>query len=283
MGWAMTTTDPAVTIIIPAANEAAVIGRCLAALIASDDPGAGVEVIVVANGCTDLTVQMAKAQGPRFAERGWTLSVLDLPSPGKPGALNAGDAAARGAIRAYLDADVTVSPGLIRETLRVLNRPEGAYASGRITITADSAVSRRYARIWARVPFMARGVPGCGYFAMNAAGRARWGDWPTIISDDTFARLQFTPAERHLVDAPYDWPVVEGWEALVKVRRRQDMGVAEVARLYPHLMANDDKLPLSTAGKLRLALTDPSGFYTYTSVAMTVRKMGPPITWDRGR
>ncbi len=53
---------------------------------------------------------------------------------------------------------------------------------GQVAITAEGAVSRAYARLWARVPFMARGVPGCGLFALNAAGRARWGDWPAIIS-----------------------------------------------------------------------------------------------------
>src|SRR5699024_7140614 len=46
-------TQISLAIIIPAANEAERIGACLEALAASDDPGTHVEVIVVANGCTD--------------------------------------------------------------------------------------------------------------------------------------------------------------------------------------------------------------------------------------
>src|SRR5690606_35650380 len=151
----------------------------------------------------------------------------ELAQGGKPGALNAGDAAARGPMRAYLDADVTVSPPLLAQIVAVLVQAGPAYASGRVNITTrQSRVSRAYARIWRQVPFMRQGVPGCGFFAVNAVGRARWTEFPAIISDDTFVRLQFAPTERHLVQAGYDWPIAEGFGALVRVRRRQDAGVA---------------------------------------------------------
>ena len=145
-----------------------------------------------------------------------------------------------------------------------------------------SAVSRAYARVYRQVPFIARGVPGCGLFAVNAAGRARWADWPPIISDDTFARLHFSAAERHAVPGRYRWPLVEGWRALVRVRRRQNIGVTEIRRLYPALAANDEKPPLGAAGKLRLALNDPAGFAVYAGVALATR-LGTDKGWSRGR
>jgi glycosyltransferase involved in cell wall biosynthesis len=269
---------PRLTVIIPAANEAALIGPCLAALAAAD-PGCPAEVIVAANGCTDRTVAIARAAtlGPR-----WSLTVLDLPAPGKVGALNAADRAATGDIRIYLDADVTPAPALIPALVRLLDRPAPAYASGRLNITARGPAARRYARTWARVPFMARGVPGCGLFAMNAAGRARWGDWPQVIADDLFARLNFAPAERHLAPHPYDWPIAEGFAALTRVRRRQDRGVAEIAARFPHLLANEDKLPLGPAGALRLAARDPAGFATYAAVALAT-KLKRGQGWERSR
>lgn len=272
-----------ITVIIPAHNEAALIGNCLAALFASDPVPVAVEVIVVANGCTDETVAIAEGFADQARAKGWGFGVLDLPGLGKPGALNAGDAGAAFPARVYLDADVTVSAGVLAGLWAALDRPDAAYASGRVQIKGQGATARAYARLWSRVPFMARGVPGCGLFAVNAPGRARWQEFPPIISDDTYVRLQFTPRERHLVEAPYDWPIAEGLAALIRVRRRQDAGVEEIARAYPNCLSNDDKLPLGVKGKMALALQDPLGFLAYTGVALAVKILPAPKDWSRGR
>lgn len=272
-----------ISVIIPAHNEAALIGDCLRALLASDPLAVPVDVIVVANGCTDDTVRIAEGFADQARAKGWGFEVLDLPGLGKPGALNAGDAAAAHPARAYLDADVTVAPGLMAALWRTLDRAEPAYASGSVRITGQGATARRYARFWSRVPFMCSGVPGCGLFAVNGPGRARWGVFPPIISDDTYVRLLFAPEERHLADAPYDWPIAEGFRALIKVRKRQDVGVEEIARLYPDCLANDDKQTLGAQGKMVLALRDPLGFLTYAGVALAVRLSPAPRDWSRGR
>lgn len=275
--------DRKLAIIIPAANEEAQIGPCLAALAACAEPGVAVEVIVVANGCSDRTAEVARSAGNAISARGWRMQVIELAEPGKPGALNAGDAATDAQMRLYLDADVTLSPSFLAALAPVLARPGAAFASGRVRITGRGRAARAYARLWARVPFMTQGVPGCGAFAVNAAGRARWDDWPAIISDDTFARLQFRPEERHMIPAPYDWPVAEGFPALVRVRRRQDRGVAEIEARYPELLRNRDKARLGVAGALRLALGDPAGFAAYTGVALAVRLGRGRDEWSRAR
>ncbi len=273
---------PAGSVVLPASNEAALIGPCLRAVRASrfDHP---VQIVVVANGCHDDTAARARAEAPGFAARGWDLQVIERAQGGKPGALTAGDAAARAGIRIYLDADVIISAELIAQLHGALDGPGARYASGRVVITGKGAVSRAYARFWAGVPFMRQGVPGCGVFAVNAEGRARWADWPAIISDDTFARLGFAPSERVLVPAPYDWPIATGWRNLVRVRRRQDAGVAEIARVYPDLLRNEDKPGFPTADKLRLALRDPAGFAIYAVVALAVRLRPASKNWSRGR
>ena len=277
---------PGLSVIIPANDEAETIGACLSAVLASDLPDdADVQVIVAANGCTDDTAARAGAFAPKAAARGWALEVLDLPLGSKPGALNAADARATGPVRVYLDADVIVSAGLLAQIGRALATDAPRWASGTVRIPrAQSRLTRAYARTYRRVPFMTQGVPGCGLFAVNTAGRARWGEFPRIIADDTFVRLQFAPQERIGVPAPYDWPLVEGWANLVKVRRRQDAGVAEIAARFPELLPRDDKPALGAAGMARLALSDPAGFAVYAGVALAVRATRHRRHgWSRGR
>ena len=271
-----------VSVIIPANNEETYIGPCLEALYAQVT-ARQIQVIVSANACSDDTVSIARSYTGRFAERGWQLEVLDSEISGKPAALNRADDVASGGTRIYLDADVVMSSRLLDGLAKVLDRPDPAYASGDLKVSpARSWVTRAYGRIWTRLPFMTQGVPGAGLFAVNTAGRTRWGAFPEIISDDTFVRLQFTPDERLPVNEPYYWPLVEGFPALVRVRRRQDAGVAELARLYPGLPDREGKAPLTIGQLVRIALTDPIGFTIYLAVSLSVRAR-KDTAWSRGR
>ncbi len=134
-----------------------------------------------------------------------------------------------------------------------------------------------------RLPFVQGGAVGAGLFAVNAAGRARWGDWPAIISDDTFARVNFSPAERTEVPAAYHWPMVEGLRNLIRVRRRQDAGVEEVYRHYPQLRDNEGKRPVTPRDLPRLALAAPLGLAVYLAVHLAVRARPGGSDWTRGR
>lgn len=277
-----------VSVILPAHNEAAWIGPCLDALLASDPLPEGwrMEVIVVPNGCHDDTAGIARERIAGFAARGWRLEVIERAQGGKLAALNAGDAAATGAVRIYLDADVTVSPPLLTQITAALAIEQPRYASGTPKVShARSLCTRAYGRFWTRLPFVTTGAPGFGIFAMNAAGRARWGDWPDIVSDDTFARLNFTAQERIRLPAKYSWPLVEGFANLVRVRRRQNVGVAEIGRLFPDLEDNAQAARPGAGLVLRLALREPLGFLVYIAVALAVKT---PLyrsrsNWARGR
>ena len=274
-----------VSVLIPAHNEADWLPACLDALCAADPVAGPVEVIVVANGCTDDTAELARKKAPAFEARGWALRVLELAQGSKLGALNAGEAAARGAVLVYLDADVLVSPPLLAQLAEALAEDAPRYASGMPQVTTSGDwVTRHYTRFWQTTGFMTHGVPGFGVFAMNRTGRARWGDWPDIISDDTFARLNFRPEERIAVPAPYAWPMIEGFAPLVRVRRRQDIGVAEVEQLFPDLMRNDDAHD-QMRPFWRRALADPLGALVFVAVRLTI--CAPVFRsanrWVRGR
>lgn len=270
------------SIIIPASNEEAWIAPCLSSVCASALPAA--QVLVVANGCRDATAELARTVLAEELPEGWSGQVVVLEQGSKPAALNAGDALAHYPARVYLDADVILSPGLLSALSRVLDVPDPRYASGTPVIPSpDSAISRAYARFWQQLPFNRSTAPGYGLFAVNGPGRARWSDFPPIISDDTFVRLQFSPGERVQVPQTYDWPMIEGFSALVRVRRRQDAGVRELGRLYPGLLAREAKTPLSAGDLARLALGDPAGFLAYAAVSMAVRTRPGGDGFTRGR
>lgn len=282
------------SVLIPANNEEDYIGDCLRALLRSELPDARdvdapglppVEIIVVANGCSDDTVGASLRHREAAQARGWRLDVIDLSEGDKLAALDAGDRAATGDILVYVDADVAVSPQLLAHIQAALDRPEARYAGGRPAARkARSWITRAYARFWLRLPFFTDCVPGCGVFAVNRSGRRRWESFPRIISDDTFVRLSFEPAERIGVPAPYDFPLPEGFTRLVRVRRRQDRGVSEIAERYPELLRNDDKPALGLRRLARLASADPVGFAVYASVSLAVKLSGTESTaWSRGR
>jgi len=272
------------SVIIPACDEADYIGPCLEALLAQTIPDP-VEIVVAANACTDATVAVARGYADRARARGWRLEVLDIPEGGKPGALDRGDDAATGEVRVYLDADVTVAPEMLAQLREALDRREPAYASGQLVVApAESWVTRRFADLWCRLPFMTTDVPGAGLYAVNGPGRARWQLFPRIISDDGYVRLLFRPGERHKVGASYLWPMVEGLRALIRVRRRQDAGMRELAETYPELMANEGKAEMRPADHLRLFARAPVSYLVYTGVILAVRLGGlGGRSWDRGR
>ncbi len=270
------------SIVIPASNEQAFIGPCLTALLASDPVDA--EIIIVANGCHDRTAAVAQTFGPAAAARGWRLLVIDLATGSKPAALNAGDIAARGDMHLYLDADVIVTPQVLPQIATALARPAPTYAGATPRIPpAHSPVTRAYARFWQTLPFARSTAPGFGLFAVNAPGRARWGEFPAIIADDTFVRLQFTPKERVQVAALYDWPMIEGFAALTRVRRRQDAGMAQIAADYPALLVREGKARLGPLGLIARAVRDPLGFASYAAVSLAVRLRKGGVDFTRGR
>jgi len=272
------------SIIIPANNEEAWIAACLEAVLGSERLEAA-QIIVVANGCTDRTVEIANRYVKLAEAKKWEMLVIDLSIGDKLHALNVGDHRAVGDNRVYLDADVQVSTRVLHQIERALDREEPAWASGKMQMAAGTRISRAYGRFWSRVPFMAKSVPGSGLFAVNEAGREKWGEFPNIISDDMYVRLLFKPRERFGVPGTYVWPIAEGLKNLVKVRRRQNKGVAQIAERYPHLLKNEDKGSFDKGQLANVAINYPFSFCVYAFVALMVRftKDQSGSDWSRGR
>ena len=77
---------------------------------------------------------------------------------------------------------------------------------------------------------------------------------------------------------------IEGARALIRVRRRQDAGMRELAETFPELLANEGKAALRPADHLRLFVSAPVSYLVYTGVILAVRLGGlGGRSWDRGR
>jgi glycosyltransferase involved in cell wall biosynthesis len=188
------------SIVIAAHNEAAVIGRCLDAVLADAVPGE-FDVTVVANGCTDDTARVAASRpGVR---------VLDLPSAGKVPALNAGDAVAVGYPRMYLDADIVIPAVGVRALRDALAFPDTTHAARVLAVTTRPELDvsrspllvRSYYAINARLPVYQNALFGRGVVVLSAEGRGRFERFPDVIADDLFLDSLFTAAEKREVSS----------------------------------------------------------------------------------
>jgi glycosyltransferase involved in cell wall biosynthesis len=94
---------PKISVIIPAHNEEEYIGATLDALTRQDYPNC--EIVVVANGCTDRTVEVAQEKGQR---------VVTLTQKGLGPSRNLGGHIATGDLLIFLDADTILEPHALR-------------------------------------------------------------------------------------------------------------------------------------------------------------------------
>lgn len=213
--------EPLASIVIPAHNEAEVIGRCLDALFTGVEPGE-LEVIVVCNGCVDETAALARSSGH-------PVSVIELKTASKATALREGDTAARTFPRLYLDADVVLSGSSARKVAERLNagavaaRPPVVYSSGQ-----SSAPVRRYFRARSKMPSLLGALWGAGVYGLSASGRARFGAFPDVTADDLWVNLLFEDDEVEIVDCePVVVTVPRRTRDLMCVLRRTYKGKAE--------------------------------------------------------
>jgi hypothetical protein len=214
------------SIVIPAHNEAPVIGRLLDSLLADSVPEDDTDILVVCNGCTDETAQVAAARGPR-------VRVVEIPVPSKHAALRAGDDHARSFPRVYVDADVVITGAGVRALVEPLeDEASGILATAparEIPLAACAWRVRAYYQVWQRLPAVREGLFGRGVVAVSKSGHARIAALPPLMADDLAASLAFTPAERRVVDSaavviqpPRTWP------DLIRRRIRAAVSTAQV-------------------------------------------------------
>src|SRR5690625_1123871 len=180
-------------VVVPAHNEERVLPRLLTGLLKGAEPGE-LEVLVVANGCTDRTADAAREVSG--------VEVIETPVASKGHALGIGDDAASAFPRLYVDADVELGIGDVRALAEALRQP-GILAAGPVrTIPMDGVATavRWYYDVWQRLP----GVDdlfGRGVIAVSKAGHARLSGWSDVMSDDLLTAMRFERAETLVVES----------------------------------------------------------------------------------
>jgi glycosyltransferase involved in cell wall biosynthesis len=185
-------SEAAVSIVIPAHNEEAVIATNLRRLLDGSAPGE-FDVIVVANACSDGTAVAATQVE--------SVRVIETPVPGKPNALRLGDAACATFPRIYLDADVQLDAPSVRELVAACARP-GILACAptpELDLTGAGWMVKRVHRAHEALVGPRRALAGAGAYVLTEAGRDRVFPMPDVISDDGLVHASFAPHERVVV------------------------------------------------------------------------------------
>jgi glycosyltransferase involved in cell wall biosynthesis len=169
------------SVIVPAHNEALLLPRALAAITAAGTRvGGEVEVVVVANRCTDDTAAIAAAA---------KAVVVDNSARNIAAVRNAGAAIATGDTIVTIDADCLMSPVALVEVDRLLGT--GRYVGGGTTVRPErsSAGIRATYAVMEVVTFLAR-LSGCMFWCARTDYEAIGGfDERHLIAEDIdFAR-----------------------------------------------------------------------------------------------
>lgn len=204
-------SSASMSIVVPAHDEEPIIDGFLRRLVDAAEPDE-LDVVVVANGCTDDTAAVARRIGP-------PVRVIETDIGHKPTALNLADDATDVFPRCYLDADVDIDLDAVRACARALD--EGALAAAprlRVDTSASSWPVKSYYRVWMELPWVRQGMVGSGVFAVSAQGRKRFDRFPDDGADDLFFSAQYAPDERRSVEATF--AVRASPDARQLVRRR---------------------------------------------------------------
>jgi cellulose synthase/poly-beta-1,6-N-acetylglucosamine synthase-like glycosyltransferase len=136
----MIAARPILSVIVPALNEARVIGRCLDSLLRQSMSRDDFEVVLVDNGSTDETLEIAR----RF-QQALPLRLLQKRGVHISALRNYGAAEARGEFLAFLDADCIAPPDWLSQAIHRLTAPGCGVIGAHYTIPPGS---QWVARAW---------------------------------------------------------------------------------------------------------------------------------------
>jgi cellulose synthase/poly-beta-1,6-N-acetylglucosamine synthase-like glycosyltransferase len=123
-------TVPAMSLIVAAHDEQAVIAAKVANALSLDYPRERLQVIVACDGCTDATAALAREAGADL--------VLELPRGGKIRAQDAAVQRASGEIVAFSDANALWEPTAARALVAAFADPLVGYACGQVRFLAPA-------------------------------------------------------------------------------------------------------------------------------------------------
>ncbi|ORC32651.1 hypothetical protein B4O97_15950 [Marispirochaeta aestuarii] len=251
-----------ISVVMPAHNEEKFIARSLRAITKGAPPDQ-MEVVVVCNGCSDKTAEVARSiPGP--------ITVIESDIPSKVQSLNIGDKLVSSFPRFYVDSDIIFTFADLKKVADELEKV-GVLAAAPEFIFDDSTASsavKAYYRVWRRMPYFESGRIA-GAYGLSEEGRRRFEEFPDIIADDGFVRLHFHPSERVtvksssvVVTTPRDLA------NLIKIKSRSHGGTYELRKKYPKLFNNETTSPTLSLKRMieqKVSIKD-SLIYIYVSL-----------------
>ena len=233
------TRTPRVTVVMPAYNEAAHIGRKIEALAAQTYPQDRISVVIGSDGSTDRTVDLARRCAARHP--GLDISVIDFPANrGKLAVLNDIMAGAGGDIVVLSDVSAIPRQDAIERVVRHFADPKtGAVGGGYTLPETASAGERIYWWIQRAVKRGESAVAGLvgAHGAFYAIRRRLWEPLPEdTINDDFIVPMRIAEAGyRTIYDPSIGISEAEESNGAADWRRRVRIGagnVQQMIRLY---------------------------------------------------
>lgn len=239
-----TTLDPGlVTVIVPAKNEEASIGRCLDSILSQDD--ANLQVVVVDGRSADRTADIVRD----YARRDPRVELIDnLAVASIPASLNAALRAARGEWLVRVDAHSTIPSGYIRRAVDHLRTRQWGGVGGRKEGVGSTPAGRAIAAVMGSRFGVGNSVYHYGQ-RMQTVDHVPFGAYPTalvrqmggwderLVANEDFEldyrlrsrgyRLLFDPG------LSIDWECRQRVMDLFRQYQRYGKGKARVARLHP--------------------------------------------------
>jgi hypothetical protein len=193
---------PAVSMIVAAYDEEAVIAAKVANALALDWPRDRLEIVVAVDGGAepgaDATAARARAAG---ADR-----VLELPRGGKVRAQDAAVAASSGELLAFSDANAAWEPGALRALLAPFADPAVGYVCGQVRFVNDAGTNQeglywRY-EMWLREHESALASVTAGNGAIYALRREAYLHVDAVMGHDLSFPFNIVKRGRRAVYAP---------------------------------------------------------------------------------
>jgi hypothetical protein len=99
---------------------------------------------------------------------------------------------------------------------------------------------RSFYDVWLALPYVSDGMAGVGSYALSREGRARFGEFPDVINDDSFVRSLFGPAERPVLPEAVTTvtaPATLG--SLIRIVTRTQLGAWQLREQFPALASTE--------------------------------------------
>ncbi len=266
-----------VSFVIAVYNGEKFLERKLRAIFAQNYPRELIDVLVVSDGSTDRTDDIARS----FASQG--VRFLRVPHGGKAAALNAGVPLVKGEIVALNDVRQTLDPDCLRNIIACFGDPKvGAVSPQTIIVqgeTHEETTTSLYWRYehWIRLR-LTRIDSTFGYSgAFAAIRRSLWVPLPpgTLLDDVYEPLVAFFKGYRILMEPTatmYDFPTVLQSEFRRKVRLQA--GLYQMLKMMPELLSSRNRMRLHFLSAKYGRIVIP-----YCMIAVALATIGLPPYW----